>query len=110
METWRPIFFVGGMPMEFLKKLTSRFVKNASEAISDSVKEEAKGVLVETLPTLIGIGFAVIGFAMFKASMTKVTPSISSVVPTLSRTSVVTNNWFFDEATGKEVLSKIVWH
>lgn len=90
--------------MEMFTKLAKRFVKSASTAISDSVKTEAKNVASSVIPTLIGIGLVFAGLSVFRSSLIRAPKTISSVAPTLSTTSIVTNNWILDEASKSEVL------
>lgn len=95
--------------MEFVNKMAQRFVKKALPAVTDSVKVEAKKTAVSILPTLIGLGFVVAGFSIFKSSMVRPASTVAhAVAPALSKTSIVTNNWFLGEAMTTEVLEKII--
>ena len=93
--------------MDFMKKLSDRFNKTVSTMVSDSVKEDAKTAAATVLPTLIGIGFVVAGFAIFKSAFIS-TASKAVSTPTLSTTSIITNNWFFDKALQEDVIQKLI--
>lgn len=93
--------------MEWWKRTTKKVVDAAKTAVNESVKAEAKNLAATLIPTAIGIGVVIAGLAVFKSSMVKAAV-VSTHIPAVSRTSIVTNNYFFDEAVKREVLSKIM--
>ena len=98
--------------MSWIDNIAKRFAKTATVAVTDSVKVEAKNAVYGAIPTLVGIGFAIAGVVIFRAA-TRVNPgkamtAAKAISPTLSTTSIVTNNWFLDEASKQEVLSKFM--
>lgn len=95
--------------MGLIDKFTKKLAKTASEVVTDSVKTEAKNVAVNALPVLVGLGLAIAGFVIFKSSTTKVpTQALHIPFPSISTTSMVTNNWFLDEASKAEVLTQFL--
>ena len=93
--------------MGFIDKFTKKLAKTASTVVTDSVKTEAKNAALNALPVVVGIGLAIAGLIIFKSSTaTKVVKTIH--VPSISTTSVVTNNWFLDEASKAEVLATFI--
>lgn len=97
--------------MELFNRTVKKFAKKASIAVTESVKIEAKKTAISILPTVLGIGAVVAGFAIFKSSLvqpTTMASSTASVIPTLSRTSIVTNNYFFDPSVQAEIVSKLM--
>ena len=93
--------------MGVINKIAQKFVKTASIAVTDSVKEEAKNVAISALPTLLGIGVAIAGLVVFRYTSVK-TPRLNSVLPAISTTSSVTNNWFLDNDSKAAVLSQLL--
>ena len=95
--------------MELFNKAVQKFAKKASIVVTDSVKTEAKKTAISILPTLIGIGGVIAGFAIFRSSLAKPVATVASAaVPTLSRTSIVTNNWFLGKEMTAEILEKVM--
>lgn len=93
--------------MGLIDKFTKKLAKTASTVVTDSVKTEAKNVALNALPVLVGLGLAIAGLVIFKSSTTKV-PVQTLRLPSISTTSMVTNNWFLDEATKAEVITKFI--
>ena len=98
--------------MELFNKAVKRMTKKASIVVKETVKAEAKKTAISILPTVIGIGAVVAGFVVFKSSLARpVASAVSSVaplIPAVTRTSIVTNNYFFDPAVQAELVSKII--
>lgn len=92
--------------MEFWKRMTKKVVETAQTAVSETVKKEAKSIASSLVPTLIGAGFVLAGFAVFKSSLVKPVTAFHMPVPSYSKT--VVNNWFLDEATKVEVLTRLM--
>ena len=98
--------------MEFFNKTIKKFAKKASIAVTESVKIEAKKTAISILPTVLGVGGVIAGFVIFKNSLSRpasaAISSVASAVPALSRTSIVTNNYFFDPSIQSEIVSKLI--
>lgn len=97
--------------MGMLNNLVNKLAKTASVAATESVKAEVKTVASNALPTLVGIGFAIAGLVIFRSSLTKGSKVVSEgIIPMVSRTSMVTNNWFLGcgKEAQEEILKKII--
>jgi hypothetical protein len=91
--------------MGFIDRITKKCFKTASSTVTESVKTEIKQATVNAIPAIIGIGTVVLSVLLFKS------PEAASTVakiPTVSNMTVVTNNYFFDEATKADILSKLL--
>ena len=85
--------------MKFLEKWTNKFTKTASTAVKSEVRKTA----IDLLPTLMGFGSMVLGLLIFKQTVVETPP----VKPTVSNTSVTTNNYFFQQMS-EEMVKKII--
>jgi hypothetical protein len=92
--------------MGLIDKLTKKIAKTASTAVTDSVKEEAKNVAVGAFPIVVGIGLAIAGLVIFKSSTPKVVKAVS--VPAIRTTTMITHNWFLDDAAKAEVITRLI--
>lgn len=92
--------------MEWWKRTTRKVAEAAKTAVSESVKTEAKNLAATLVPTAIGIGVVLAGLAVFKSSMVKPTSTFRMPIPSYSKT--VVNNWFLDETTKIEVLTRLI--
>ena len=85
--------------MKLIEKIAKRFTKSAS----DTVKTEMKKTAIDLLPIVTTVITAVVGIVIFKG----VTDSAADVAPMVSRTSITTNNYFFNEVS-EETMMKIM--
>ena len=92
--------------MSLLDRITRKCVKSASTAVSDSVKTEVKKATVNAIPALIGIGTVILGLIVFKNPSAAHSGSVR--MPSISRMSVVTNNYYFDSSVKSELLTKLI--
>ena len=93
--------------MDMFRKLTKKFAKTASTAVTDEVKSTVKETAINILPALIGLGFVVISLKVFKTSAVKLPISSVGILPTISSMSVVTNNFFLGEDVGKDIAKQL---
>lgn len=92
--------------MGLFKKVTSKITEAASTVVSDTVKVEVKKAASDISPLVIGLGSVVAGIVAFRMASK---PHATKAIPAATIT-VVTNNYFFDEAAKADVLSKIIGH
>ena len=92
--------------MSIIDRITRKCVKTASTAVSDSVKTEVKKATINAVPALIGIGTVILGLLVFKNPSSGASAAMGS--PSISRMSVVTNNYFFDSSVKSELLTKLI--
>ena len=85
--------------MKLVEKIAKKFTKSAS----NTVKTEVKKTAIDLLPTVVGIVSMVIGIVIFK----EVVDSPEDLSPTVSNTSITTNNYFFRDMT-EESIKKIL--
>ena len=85
--------------MKLVEKIAKKFTKSAS----NTVKTEVKKTAIDLLPTVVGIVSMVIGIVIFK----EVIDSPEDLSPTVSNTSITTNNYFFRDMT-EESIKKIL--
>ena len=85
--------------MKLIEKIAKKFTKSAS----NTVKTEVKKTAIDLLPTVVGIVSMVIGIVIFK----EVVDSPEDISPTVSNTSITTNNYFFRDMT-EESIKKIL--
>ncbi len=85
--------------MKLIERIAKRFTKSAS----DTVKTEMKKTAIDLLPIVTTVITAVVGIVIFKG----VTDSVSDAAPMVSRTSITTNNYFFNEVS-EETMLKIM--
>ena len=85
--------------MKLIERIAKRFTKSAS----DTVKTEMKKTAIDLLPIVTTVITAVVGIVIFKG----VTDSVSDAAPMVSRTSITTNNYFFNEVS-EETMMKIL--
>jgi len=85
--------------MKLVEKIAKKFTKSAS----NTVKTEVKKTAIDLLPTVIGIVSMVVGILVFK----EVVDIPEDPSPTVSNTSITTNNYFFRDMT-EESIKKIL--
>lgn len=85
--------------MKIVEKIAKKFTKSAS----NTVKTEVKKTAIDLLPTVIGIVSMVVGILVFK----EVVDIPEDPSPTVSNTSITTNNYFFRDMT-EESIKKIL--
>lgn len=91
--------------MSFIEKITKKCFKTASATVTESVKTEIKQATVSAIPAIIGIGTVVLSILLFKNPES--TTAVAKL-PTVSHMTVVTNNYFFDEVSKADILSKML--
>lgn len=95
--------------MKILERITRRVASSASIAVTDTVKAEAKKVATEASPVIFSLAVVGIGLAIFRIATGKsILPKVGGLVPSASKVSVVTNNYFFDPAASAEFIRKVV--
>lgn len=85
--------------MKLIEKIAKKFTKSAS----NTVKTEVKKTAIDLLPTVVGIVSMIVGIVIFK----EVVDSPEDISPTVSNTSITTNNYFFRDMT-EESIKKIL--
>lgn len=90
--------------MKFLDKLVRKYANTAGKAVSAGVKQEIRSGVVETLPTLIGLGTILIGVLACKGPI-GYKGSSKAAIKTMT---VITNNYFLDAAMKEDVISKMI--
>ena len=85
--------------MKFLDKFTKKFTNKASAA----VKQEVKKTAIDLLPTVAGIVSMIAGILIFKG----VVDTPEETHPTVTHTSITTNNYFFKDMT-EEAIKRII--
>lgn len=81
--------------MKLVEKIAKKFTKSAS----NTVKKEVKKTAIDLLPTIIGVVSMVIGIVVFK----EVVDVPEDITPTVSNTSITTNNYFFRDMTEESI-------
>lgn len=84
-------------------KLFERWTKKLTKTASTTVKKEVKKTAVDLLPTIVGFGSMVLGILIFKKAVNE--PEITK--PTVSNTSITTNNYFFQQMS-EDMIKKIL--
>lgn len=84
-------------------KLLEKWTKKLTKTASSTVKTEVKKTAVDLLPTLIGIGSMIFGIAIFK----KTVDEPEEIKPTVSHTSITTNNYFF-QSMSEETIERLM--
>lgn len=75
--------------MKFFDKFTKKFANKASCA----VKKEVKKTALDLLPKILGAAAMILGVVIFK----EVVEEPEEIQPTITNTSITTNNYFFQE-------------
>lgn len=83
--------------MKFLNKLTKKLTKSASTAVKSEVKKTA----VDMLPTVLGVVSMIVGILVFRG----VTDDTPDIKPSVSNTSITTNNYFFRDMDDEMIKS-----
>lgn len=96
--------------MKLVESLVKKFTKTASDEVVETVKGEVKNAALVALPIAIGVGIVLVGLRVFRTSTGARLPSAGSLFPAaaLSTTSIVTNNFFFDQAIRDEMVARAI--
>ena len=84
-------------------KLFEKWTRKLTKTASSTVKKEVKKTAVDLLPTVVGFGSMVLGILIFKKAVNE--PEITK--PTVSNTSITTNNYFFQQIS-EDMIKKIL--
>lgn len=85
--------------MKFIEKIAKKFTKTASSA----AKCELKKTAIDLLPTIAGVVSMIVGIVIFR----EVVEAPEEIRPSVSNTSVTTNNYFFRDMS-EEAIHRIL--
>ena len=96
--------------MKLLDSIARKFAKAASETAVETVKVEAVKATKNAAPIIGGIALGVIvTVIILKSSSPKIGASVAkATVPTLTRTTINTYNYIFDQSAQKLVIDSIL--
>lgn len=81
-------------------KLIESFAKKFTKTASEEAKKEAKKTLIDLIPGILSVAGIVVGAIIFRGNG----ESMGNRRPTHSRTSITTNNYFFQEVSDETIL------
>lgn len=85
--------------MKFWDKVTKKLTNKASTAVKSEVKKTA----LDLLPKILGVAAMVLGVVIFK----EVVDEPEEIKPTVTNTSITTNNYFFQEVN-EDIIRKVL--
>jgi len=83
-------------------KLFERLSKKVAKTASTAVKEEVKEAAIDLIPTLLGIGGAIIGLLIFRKHVED--SSDNDELPQYSNITITTNNYYIGNDVGRRML------